>query len=413
MAKGRRWIWLLVLTTAFTVGMAPLPDLRGHWADEAATVLYLRQLVRGYPDGAFRPDVFLGRAELAKLLVALSSQEEAASAARGPSRYPDVLQHWARGYIETASDFGLFTGYDDGTFRPQSPVTRAEFAVVLSRLFPGDAQPAVTFIDADLIPGWARAGVLRAGYLGLFTGYEDGTFRPLQRVTRAEAATVFRRILWRESRDFDLVGTVESIAAGRLIVGTSAGRVMLEVTGARVFRNGTAVNHVQPFDQVGVILNQHGSAALISALYRSDRGVLTQLVVESVGFRLGDGSLSRAQLTSDAVFLRNGRRVARGELRAGDQIYVVYDVASGFVRAIHAVEVFGEGLIMANFVGRGVLMIAIDQVTAMYGFADGAVIVGREGRMEKGELEPGMAVRLVASGGFISYLEVREGGGGP
>jgi hypothetical protein len=92
---------------------------------------------------------------------------------------------------------------------------------------------------------------------------------------------------------------------------------------------------------------------------------------------------------------------------------VVYDVASGFVRAIHAVEVFGEGLIMANFVGRGVLMIAIDQVTAMYGFTDGAVIVGREGRMEKGELEPGMAVRLVASGGFISYLEVREGGGGP
>jgi hypothetical protein len=197
------------------------------------------------------------------------------------------------------------------------------------------------------------------------------------------------------------------------MVGTSAGRVMLEVTGARVFRNGTAVNHVQPFDQVGVILNQHGNAALISVLYRSDRGVLTQLVGDSVGFRLGDGSLSRVQLTSNAVFLRNGRRVARGELRTGDQIYVVYDVASGFVRAIHAVEVFGEGLIMANFVGRGVLMIAIDQVTAMYGFTDGAVIVGREGRMEKGELEPGMAVRLVASGGFISYLEVREGGGGP
>lgn len=409
-----RWVWTLVLATVLTVGMTPLSDLHGHWAEEAVAVLQFRQLVHGYPDGTFRPDNFVGRAELAKLLIMLLGQEDAALGARdGASRYPDVGRHWAQGYIETASDFGLFTGFDDGTFRPQLAVTRAEFAVVISRLFAGDAAMAVAFLDADLIPGWAKAGVLRASYLGLFAGYEDGTFRPLRQVTRAEAATVFRRILWRESRDFDLVGTVEAQAGGQLALRTGTGRVSLSVVGARMFRNGMAAASVQPFDQVGVTLGDHGNAVLISAVYRSDSGILTQLDLGRVTFRRRDGALFTSQLTADAVFLRNGRRAVPGDLRAGDSLYVVYDVSSGFIRAVHAVQVFGEGLIMASFVDRNLLMIAIDGVTGLYGFADEAVIVGRTGRMQSNQLEAGMTVRLVASGGFISYLEVREGGGGP
>jgi len=408
------WVWYLVVTTVFTVGLAPLPDLHGHWAYEAVSVLYHRQLVHGYPDGTFRPDVFLGRAELAKLLVTLLGREEAALAARGgTSRYPDVARHWAKGYVETASDFGLFIGFADGTFRPQAFVTRAEFAVVLSRLFPGDAPLQPAFVDAHLIPGWARAGVLRATYIGLFAGYEDGTFRALRQVTRAEAAAVIRRVLWQRSGDFDLVGTVEVWAGGNLTLRTGSGRVSVVATGAQVFRNGMAAVSVQPFDQVGVILDGLGRAVLISALYRSDSGTLAELGADQVAFRRRDGVLVSSGVSTDAVFLRNGRRAAFGELKVGDSVYVVYDVASGLIRAIHGVHVFGEGLILAHFVDQNVLMIAIDRVTAMYGLADGAVIVGRGGRLERSELQAGMTVRLVASGGFISYLEVREGGGGP
>ncbi|MFC4305197.1 S-layer homology domain-containing protein [Cohnella boryungensis] len=108
----------------------------------------------------------------------------------------DVARHWAEAAVQRAVKLGLMKGYPDGTFRPEDPVTRQEIAVVFIRLLRPDPRHARSvFRDADAISAWASDAVGQAAALNLMAGYGDGTFRPSARLTRSELAVLVRRAL--------------------------------------------------------------------------------------------------------------------------------------------------------------------------------------------------------------------------
>ncbi len=190
--------------TGQTVSFPPLrearvlTDIRGSWAERDIQALSARNLMVGYPDGTFRPDRPVNRAEFSAVLVRLLGWPTRPGAAPGfadDAAVPD----WARPSVAAARDRGLVSGYPDGTFRPAAPVTRAEAAAVLVRALeqfrdpPPDSPPP--YADWALVPDWAQAPVSRAYEAGIFRGRPDGRFAPAAPVTRAELAAALNRFL--------------------------------------------------------------------------------------------------------------------------------------------------------------------------------------------------------------------------
>ncbi|OKP93399.1 S-layer homology domain-containing protein [Paenibacillus sp. P32E] len=108
----------------------------------------------------------------------------------------DVAGHWAAASIQQALSMGMVKGYLDGTFRPNHSVTRAEFAVMLMNVLkPQGAGARLTFTDTATIGPWAQSAIAQAVQAGIITGYEDGGFRPNAEITRAEMAVILAKAL--------------------------------------------------------------------------------------------------------------------------------------------------------------------------------------------------------------------------
>jgi hypothetical protein len=154
-------------------------------------------IIGGFPDGTFRPDANVTRAQFVTLLTrALGLRENTEAAAR----LRDTVGHWAQGAIGAAVETGLVIGNPDGTFLPDRLITRAEIAVILSlviarRLVPVRQGEAITFADAAAIPGWALDGIRSAARAALMRGFPDHTFRPGNNTTRAEASVMLYRLI--------------------------------------------------------------------------------------------------------------------------------------------------------------------------------------------------------------------------
>jgi len=107
----------------------------------------------------------------------------------------DLTNHWSEEKIRTAVELGFVSGYSDATFRPDQPITRAEFSVILARALQLSAARELSFSDEQSIPSWARGGVAATVKAGLVKGYTDGTFRGEQHINRAELAVMIARTL--------------------------------------------------------------------------------------------------------------------------------------------------------------------------------------------------------------------------
>ncbi|GIO56865.1 Ig-like domain-containing protein [Paenibacillus cineris] len=106
-----------------------------------------------------------------------------------PAEFGDISGHWAEASIKQAASTGIVTGYPDGTFKPGKTVTRAEFTVMLvNTLGLKKTGAELTFIDSASIGAWAQNAVSQVVQLGMMKGYENGTFRPNAEITRAEIA---------------------------------------------------------------------------------------------------------------------------------------------------------------------------------------------------------------------------------
>lgn len=108
----------------------------------------------------------------------------------------DIVNHWAAADIMKAVEQGIATGYPDGTFKPDGLVTRAEFAVLLARsLHLENKGSEVQYADQAEIPSWAETAIAQAAELGIITGYEDHRFQPNKKISRAEMVTMVARAL--------------------------------------------------------------------------------------------------------------------------------------------------------------------------------------------------------------------------
>ncbi|GGF88446.1 hypothetical protein GCM10010912_37110 [Paenibacillus albidus] len=113
----------------------------------------------------------------------------------GQISFSDIQGHWALEAIRQAASLGIAKGFEDGSFRPEAMVTRAEFAVFISRALKlnTDASAAIGFTDQQQIPGWAQDAVTELYGAGLLRGYADGSFQASGRITRAEIAVIAAR----------------------------------------------------------------------------------------------------------------------------------------------------------------------------------------------------------------------------
>ena len=187
----------IVLSLAFLV--APVnaslvfPDLTAeHWCYDKIIDFEEKGFVCGYEDGTFRPDQTITRAEYVKIVNNFFGYELEYDKDSG---FSDINSgDWFIPYVNEAVERGYITGYEDGTFRPEDPIRRQEATVILARIldidkeeYPADHVDGLAqYSDGDEVEEWAKVAIHSYSVYNFINGYQDGSLRILQDVTRAE-----------------------------------------------------------------------------------------------------------------------------------------------------------------------------------------------------------------------------------
>ena len=150
----------------------------------------------GYPDKTVRPQNGITRAEVATIFFRLLTDETRDANSTKSNSYSDVAAGaWYNHAVSTLSAMGIVKGDSDGKFNPNAPITRAEFAAIAARF--DDKANTTTADFSDIASHWAKNEISAASNNGWINGYPDGTFRPDNKITRAEAMTLVNRVLTR------------------------------------------------------------------------------------------------------------------------------------------------------------------------------------------------------------------------
>ena len=148
----------------------------------------------GYPDGNVKPGSSITRAEVATIFFRLLTEDVRTANSTQANSLSDVSRgQWFNHAISTLSSMGIVKGNPDGTFDPDAPITRAEFAAIAARFDDKNTNNTSNF--SDIASHWAKDEIGVAANKGWINGYPDSTFRPDQYITRAEAMTLVNRVL--------------------------------------------------------------------------------------------------------------------------------------------------------------------------------------------------------------------------
>lgn len=183
-------------TATFIVNIAELPkalfnDTVGHWASEYITDLSSRKIINGYSDNTFRPENLISREEAAQML------SNYIGGSGGSAEVPyDSIGRWSSPAIQNLISKRIISGYEDGSFRPQNQITRAEFSTMVYNMMSSKGQLGPDNRSFDDTAGhWAQNSIGTLAGNGIINGYDDGSFRPDSNITRAEAATIISKSL--------------------------------------------------------------------------------------------------------------------------------------------------------------------------------------------------------------------------
>ena len=158
----------------------------------------------GYPDGNVKPEGNITRAEVATIFFRLLTDESRDEFWSQTNPYSDVSEDdWYNNAVSTLTNAGIIDGYEDGTFKPNGNITRAEFATIAVRFFEATYEGENLFPDID--GHWAQDYINEAANAGIVDGYPDGTFGPQKRITRAEAMTMVNRTIDRHPHEDHLL----------------------------------------------------------------------------------------------------------------------------------------------------------------------------------------------------------------
>ena len=148
----------------------------------------------GYPNGNVEPNGNITRAEVATIFFRLLTEEVRTANSTQSNSLSDVTRgQWFNHAVSTLSSMGIVKGHNDGTFASNAPITRAEFAAIAARFDDKNTDTSSKF--TDIASHWAKNEIGIAANKGWINGYPDGTFRPNQYITRAEAMTLVNRVL--------------------------------------------------------------------------------------------------------------------------------------------------------------------------------------------------------------------------
>ncbi len=189
--------------SAYSVVWHPLEfsDVEAHWAKVAVNDMGSRMVIQGTGDNGFSPDRNITRAEFAAIFVrGLGLKLEDGAAA-----FSDVAaSDWYGSAVQTAYSYGLISGFEDGTFRPDESITREQAMVMVARAMQltglkdklqVQADVLAAYLDAADASEWANDGIAGSVQAGLITGRDGNVLAPKASITRAEVATVIQRLL--------------------------------------------------------------------------------------------------------------------------------------------------------------------------------------------------------------------------
>ncbi|WP_246315781.1 S-layer homology domain-containing protein [Paenibacillus foliorum] len=184
-------------TSAPTAQSSSLTDVKSHWAGDVIAKAVERGIVAGYPDGSFKPEEPITRLQFAAMLVRALKLNSNEPAAVFADQ--SEIPGWASRELAAATQAGILQGYEDHTLRPNRPINRAEMITMLMRAYQQNkgTSNAAAFSDGNEIPQWALPFISQAKELGLVQGRENNRFEPNNLATRAEAVIVLMRMIER------------------------------------------------------------------------------------------------------------------------------------------------------------------------------------------------------------------------
>lgn len=266
------WLVVVLMMTTYAApsgAASPFKDIETSWAKEHIEALAGLGVTSGYPDRTFRPDRPVTRAEFAKMVASAFTLIPSEQAS-----FTDVDGHWARDAILALASAGVATGYDDGTFRPDEKVTRAEAAAMLVRLL--KLHDVTGYVDgasfADLPRNhWAHAAAETALRLKILPPYVRGTFEPALPATRAEVAAMIHETLRLQTTR----GSIDYLDPALRLVGVrhQGGVSDFTLHPETIIHRNTAVapfENLQVGDAVYVVADRFGSPQFVKA-----NGVIT------------------------------------------------------------------------------------------------------------------------------------------
>jgi hypothetical protein len=180
-------MFTLIPVNAFALSASDISD---HWAKTTIQSWMDKGLIKGYPDGTFKPNQNITRAEFITLVNGAFGYTETS-----PVSYTDVNQNaWYASAVAIAVKAGYFSGYPDGTMKPDYPISREEVATIIMRISKLESNPvaANTYTDAALL-NWSKGAVGAVLAANIMRGYPDGSFGPQMLIERGEATVSLDR----------------------------------------------------------------------------------------------------------------------------------------------------------------------------------------------------------------------------
>ena len=169
-----------------------LPALQANTDDHYSYLI-------GYADGTVRPNGKITRAEVATIFFRLLDDDTRAKYWSSENNFSDVsADKWYNNAVSTLSRMGVIGGYADGTFRPDAPISRAEFAKIAVSFTQNNGSATYNYFTDVKTTDWFAPYVTAAKDAGLIEGYSDGSFKPESKITRAEACAIVNRTLGRK-----------------------------------------------------------------------------------------------------------------------------------------------------------------------------------------------------------------------
>ena len=277
-------------------------DYEGHWAQATIEKWLNAGKVLGYPDGSYRPDEYVTRAEFVRMVNGIIDYNE-----KTGITYKDVTANdWFYDYISVAQNLGYISGYSAEGFGPNDNITREQAASIAARIqYLADNSAGIEkYTDKDEISEWAKEALGAASNAGFIGGYEDGSLRPLNFLTRAEALTMLDNILVNAKNIIvynDKTELKDTVIEGDLIISHTVGEGDVHLTNVEVKGEikvfGGGMNSIY-FNNVKVakIIVEKDKVRLV---FDEGSGVEEIEVASEIVLENEDGTIAKITVTDD------------------------------------------------------------------------------------------------------------------